>query len=164
MIPGVKQKFYEGVVNENEEMLIDFYARNEMRINNTYFSHKEQHKVTFNNTRMQTSMIDFIITNRAILPTQVLDVRALTSANLGTDHNLILSKLRMKQPRKVKKLPHYSERYNIESFIHESCQELYKTRLHEKLETQETSNCNVEEHWNAIKDSIKKGAEEAIGT
>lgn len=64
-----------------------------MRINNTYFPHKEQHKYTFNNTKSQKSTIDYVITNRAITPSQILDVRVLTSANMNTDHNFVLYKI-----------------------------------------------------------------------
>lgn len=48
---------------------------------------------TFNNTRGQKFIIDIIRSNRGIKPTQVLDVRTLTSATLGTQHNLVLSKI-----------------------------------------------------------------------
>lgn len=44
VIPGIKQKYNEAIINQNGEALIDFCARNEMRINNTYFPHKNQHK------------------------------------------------------------------------------------------------------------------------
>ncbi|XP_044755383.1 craniofacial development protein 2-like [Coccinella septempunctata] len=105
VIPNIKQKFNESIINENGELLIDFCANNELRINNTFFFHKPQHKFTFNNRRGQRSMIDFIISNRAIMPTQILDVRALTSTNLGTDHSLVLCKLLMETPHKSRK-PH----------------------------------------------------------
>lgn len=52
VVDGVKQRYTRNhpTCNDNVEPLIDFCARNEFRINNTYFLFKEQHKVTFNNT------------------------------------------------------------------------------------------------------------------
>lgn len=46
IIINIKQKYNEPTINDNSEVLIDFCARNEMRINNTSFPHKEQHKYT----------------------------------------------------------------------------------------------------------------------
>lgn len=100
VIPGIKQKYNEVTCNENGHLLIDFCARNEMRINNTFFPHKDQYKYTFNNSRDQKSIIDFIITNRKITPQQVLDVRVLNSANIGTDHGLVLCKLLITRPQR----------------------------------------------------------------
>lgn len=162
-IANVKQRFNEPDKNENGELLIDFCARNELRINNTYFPHKDQHKYTFNNTRGQRSMIDFVITNREITPEQVLDVRALTSANLGTDHNLILCKVHMERPNKFKKKPLYVEKHNIESLSTESTQELYKNRLSEKLQTQHTMNQDIDSKWTRIRNCVLDAADESIG-
>lgn len=52
-ILGLKQRFNEDTVNENGELLIELCPRNELRINNIVFPHKEQHKFTLNNAREQ---------------------------------------------------------------------------------------------------------------
>lgn len=83
-IPGVVQRFNEEVINNNGEMLIALCAQNELRINNTYFPHKQQYKYTFSNTRNQNSVIDYVITNKKVNPAHILDVRVLTSANIGS--------------------------------------------------------------------------------
>lgn len=43
-IPGVMQRFNEDTLNENGELLIYLCMDQELRINNTFFQHKEQHK------------------------------------------------------------------------------------------------------------------------
>ena len=85
-----------------------------MRINITYFPHKDKHKYTFNNNRGQRSMIDFVLTNQVITPSQVLNVKALTSANLRTDHNLVLCKLLLKRPQQTRQPSEFIKKYNIE--------------------------------------------------
>ena len=164
VIPGIKQKNNEEIINENGEALIDFCSRNELRINNTYFPHKDQHKYTFNNNRGQRSMIDFIITNRTITPSQVLDVRALTSANLGTDHNLVLCKMLLERPQRNRKAPMFIEKYNIESLATESTKLLYENRITSKLKKIDFQpEWGVEDTWQKIKKCINEAAEEAIG-
>ena len=41
VISNIKEKYNQATVNENVEILMDFCARNETRINNTYFPHKD---------------------------------------------------------------------------------------------------------------------------
>lgn len=60
---GIKNRFNEEALNECDKQLIQICAQNELRINNTFFPHKPQHKYTLGNTKGQKSMIDFIITN-----------------------------------------------------------------------------------------------------
>ena len=163
IIPNIKQKFNEPVINENGELLIDFCASNELRINNTFFPHKHQHKYTFNNSRGQRSMIDFIISNRAIIPTQILDVRALSSANLGTDHSLVLCKLVLETPHKIRKPPVIIEKYNIESLSDSSTRILYENRLKAKLQELDPTQYDADSLWNRIRDCVLKAAEESIG-
>jgi exonuclease III len=150
-INGVKQRYNESVLNDNGEALIDFCARNELRINNTFFPHKEQHKYTFVNSRGEKSIINFIITNRTIQPTQILDVRALTSANIGTDHHLILCKLRIKKPIKRIKPAKYIEKYNVESLEEDSTKTLYENRLSGKISQNNIlESDNVNQAWEKI--------------
>lgn len=86
VVSGVKQRFNEPTLNENGKAPITFCAENELRVNNTYFNHKSQYKTICSNSRVQTSSIDCAISNRTIHPSQILDIRTLTSANIGSDH------------------------------------------------------------------------------
>ncbi|XP_056641504.1 craniofacial development protein 2-like [Diorhabda sublineata] len=103
VILGIMHSFNEEAVNDNGDILIDVCALNELRINNTYFDHKEQQKYTFANTRGKKSTIDYIITNRKVHPSQILDVRVLTSANIVTQHGLVLCKYRVSHIIKKRK-------------------------------------------------------------
>jgi exonuclease III len=66
VIPGIKQKFNDPAINDSGEDMIDFCTLNELRINNTYFDHKPQHKYTWTDKRGRKSTIDFILTSRHI--------------------------------------------------------------------------------------------------
>lgn len=75
-VPGIKQRFNESEINENGDLLINFCSMNSLRINNTFYKHKWNHKITWSDSRGRHSMIDYIITNRNIHPSQIIDVRA----------------------------------------------------------------------------------------
>ncbi|KAI4485477.1 hypothetical protein M0804_006982 [Polistes exclamans] len=101
-------------------MLINFCAMNELRINKTFYPHTPQHKFTFENTKEQKSIIDYIITNRN---TKILDVSVLTSANTDTNHNLVLAKIRkttLNTKTKLKGKQTTTEKLNIELLGDES--------------------------------------------
>lgn len=164
-IPGVMQIFNENVTNNNGEMLITLCAQNELRINNTFYAHKKQHKYTFGNTRDQNSVIDYIISNRTIHPSQILDVRTLTTANVGTEHGLVLCKYRCHINHQKKKPPVNIEKFNIEALNNDSTKLLYKNRLEGKMASNPiTEDEDIESSWNKIKTNIIESAKEALGT
>ena len=88
------------------ELLTNFCSMNSLRINNTLFTHKPNHKTTWNNSRGQQSTISYVITNRNIHPTQILDVRAFDTIDIGSEHKLVIAKIRtsaqiVKRPKPV---------------------------------------------------------------
>jgi hypothetical protein len=40
------------------------------------------------------STIDYILTNKNIHPSQILDVSSITTADIGSDHRMVLGKLK----------------------------------------------------------------------
>jgi len=59
---GTTQRFNDETVNDRGDMLKMFCAANNMRINNTFFDHDMSCKYTWQNTRGQQSVIDYIVT------------------------------------------------------------------------------------------------------
>lgn len=66
--------------------MTNFYSFNELRINNIFLDHKGQYKYTFENSRGHRSTRDYTVINRKIHPTQIVDVRTLNSAYVGSEH------------------------------------------------------------------------------
>jgi len=93
---GVKQQFNESTKNDNRERLIMLCANNNLCINSTFFDHKLQRKYTWENARGYRSTINYILTNKNIYPSQILDVRSIMTAESGRDHRMMLGKLRLK--------------------------------------------------------------------
>ena len=100
--------------NENGTMFTQFCADNELRINNTFYQHKTQYKITWQNTRGQHSTIDYIVSNRKIHPSQIEDVRSLNPTDIGSDHSLVLCKMRLLLQKNRKKDFITEERLNKE--------------------------------------------------
>lgn len=129
-IPGIKQRFNEDILNDNGELMINLCTLSEMRINNTFFDHKDQYKYTFTNSRGFKSIIDYIVTSRHLHPKQILDVRTLNSANVGSDHSLLLAKITLECTPKNRQGPSLQQqKINIESLWDTSVRKLYEKRL-----------------------------------
>lgn len=111
-------------------------------------------------------MIDYIITNRTILLVRrlsvIFDVRVLTSANLETDHNLVLCKIMIGRLTKLKKEAEYMLKYNIESLETDNTRTLYEERLTNKLRKIDLTECDIENCWIKLKNCIEEAITEAI--
>lgn len=114
-------------------MLTTFCSQNELRINNTVYQHKWQHKYTFFNSRNQRSLIEYIITKKKTHPSQIMDVRTLASTNVSTEHGLVLCKYRLYVQLRKKSPTALISRMNVESLEAESTLLLYQNRLTERI-------------------------------
>ncbi|KAK9881036.1 hypothetical protein WA026_014379 [Henosepilachna vigintioctopunctata] len=166
VIPGVKQRFHEDQINDNGELMVNLCSFNNLRINNTFYNHKDIYKYTFFNSRKQTSMVDYIVTNRNILPSQILDVRTLNSANVGTDHKLLLGKIRMRLRRNSEQCRVVNqEKFNVEELCNEPTKILYQQKLAAKIdESPITWEDDVDNIWHELQTKIKDAARETLGT
>ena len=85
-----------GDMNDRGERLLEFCSENQLCITNTYFQHKSSRKWTWSHPNGQSkNMIDFIITN-VRWKNCILDSRSFPSADVGSDHQLVICKLRLK--------------------------------------------------------------------
>ncbi|XP_057671201.1 craniofacial development protein 2-like [Diorhabda carinulata] len=166
VIPGVKQRFNENILNDNGELLMNLCSLCDLRINNTFFDLKPQYKSTFRNSRGQQSTIDYIVTNRHIHPAQIQEVRTLNSANAGSDHSLLLGKIKMKLNLGRNREPRaHTEKINIESMWDTTIKELYKNRLKGKIDKNPIEeNDDINNSWKRLKENIIEAASESLGT
>ena len=91
-----------GTRNDNGERFLEFCVENEMTIGGTIFKHKDIHKHTWNSPDGVTfNQIDHVAINQRWRST-MFDVRAIRGGDIGSDHNLVLCKLRLKLKRTKK--------------------------------------------------------------
>jgi len=163
-VPGVKQRFNEEEINDNGDLLMNVCSMNSLRINNTFLNHKRNHKITWSDSRGRQSMIDYIITNRNIHPSQILDVRALRTPDIGSDHRMVVAKFRVSAQPKKKSTLSIISKFNVEAFQHKSTNYLYANRLSEKLKNIiSTPNDTTDFQWEKIQECNVKAAEESLG-
>ncbi|XP_071150111.1 craniofacial development protein 2-like [Mytilus edulis] len=82
--------------NENGENLLDICQRNNLVITGTIFPHKDKHKVTWISPNKKTeNQIDHYLVTRQH-STSILDTRSMKGADIGSNHELLKCKLRIK--------------------------------------------------------------------
>ena len=89
-----------GKMNENGQRLLELCCSQNLCITNTFFYHKEKHRVSWMHPRSrQWHQLDLVITRRRCI-NDVHSTRSYHSADCNTDHALIISKVAL-QPKKL---------------------------------------------------------------
>ena len=102
-----------GEISANGEKLVDFCEENDLVIGGTLFMHRDIHKLTWTSPDGRTqSQIDHIIINGKWRHS-LLDVRVKRQADVGSDHNLVVAKLKLKL-RKVRLGEEKKPRFDVD--------------------------------------------------
>ena len=92
-------RYGEEVCNENGRRLLQFCNEYNLWISNTWFPHKRIHKYTWEcRGRGLRSLIDYFLVGKEARK-QVMDVKAVRGAEIGSDHYLVLMKIKLKARR-----------------------------------------------------------------
>ncbi|XP_072016969.1 uncharacterized protein [Amphiura filiformis] len=89
----VMGKFGLGTRNDRGDKLIEFAISNKLKIMNTFFKKSASRRWTWRSPNGKTkNEIDFILTNK---PNIIHDVKVLNKVNTGSDHRMLLCKMKI---------------------------------------------------------------------
>lgn len=152
----------EEIRNGNGTRMIEFCINNQILIGNTFYPHKNIHQLTFiAEERQARSAIDyFTYTKRTRYA--ILDVRVFRSAELSTQHKLLIMKTRFRAPKTVK-----TKRYTklkIEELNNLDKRQEFKRKIEDKLRENDDQNfVNLESRWQKFKEILLSTTEEVCG-
>ena len=157
-----------GDMNENGELFADFCGLNGLVIGGTIFPHKEIHKTTWNSPDKRTkNQIDHITINSK-WRTSLLDTRVLRGADIGSDHMLVVSRLRLKLRRVVKESAR--RKLDLDKLKDPPVQREFSVRLQNRFEVlaemdaqEEATGVGVEEIWQSVKSIYVETGKEVLG-
>ena len=160
---GVIGRHGEGVKNDSGSRLLMFSAENGFSIMNTHFEHKEIHKFTWKCPgRGLQSIIDYFLV-RADLRKDVNDVRVIRGAEIGSDHHLVLMKMKVRG-RKLTKKTEKKSRLRIDRLQTKEGKLKYCATLNHKMrEAKCVNGDDVEAAWNEFKRDVLEVAEVVCG-
>ena len=173
---GAKQEGENGVVgrhgfgderSENGVRFVSFCAANNLAIVSTMFPHKNIHKYiwTAPNGRAR-NQIDHVAVNGKF-KRSVRDTRSYRGADCGSDHNLVITTVRLRL-RGIVRNTRNSRRYDTAKLIIPEVRQQFQIKLRNRFscladESAEGNEQDIETRWTNIKESYKKTAEEVLG-
>ena len=150
--------------NENGDLFIAFCAQNELVIGGTLFKHKNIHKYTWTSPNGHTTnQIDHVAVKRKYRRS-VLDVRTMRGADISSDHELVIAKIKIKlESRKRKNQRSLRARYETNKLICPEIRKQYVSTMRKKLDEKPPSD-NVEQSWKQLTEAHNETAKTVLGT
>ena len=135
---------------------MNFYAQQELRINNTFFYQPDKNYFTWKHPRSgHYHLLDYVITRKADLA-DVLCTKAMRGPECSTDQYLVRCQLRMKITLPRRKTPASTKlkKLDISKLTDpEHCRELTRA-IEAALESVQPAGEEVEQRWKALKDTV----------
>ena len=154
-----------GPMNENGELFTDFCEQNDLVIAGTVFPHRKIHKVTWSSpdSRTKNQMIDnFTISRRWQRTLQ--DVRAYSGADVGSDHILVIEKLKAKIQSIRKSELQKNQRFDISKIKTPTQQKEFSLSLINRCQALvDLEDGSLENKWERVKSTYTTTAEEELG-
>ncbi|XP_075151162.1 uncharacterized protein LOC142225273 [Haematobia irritans] len=162
-VPGITGIYGLGERNERGDRLIQFCQERKMNITNTMFCLPPRRLYTWKSPQdrrghIVRNQIDFILINSRY-GSSVLKTSTYPGADVPSDHNLLMMKLRTKIS--VIKQRKFRKKFDIAKLNDAA----FKTNIKERI-NQELNAINretVEDIWNDVKNKLKPIAEDALG-
>ncbi|XP_067207872.1 craniofacial development protein 2-like [Linepithema humile] len=146
--------------SNNGERLIDLCMANHLFIGGTRFPHKDIHKYTWQSPDGITrNQIDHVLINKSSL-NSLLDVRTMRSADMYSDHKLVVAKIRIK-PMKIITSRISRKKFDTEKLKIKSVHQNFCETLAAKMEI--NPEIDAREKWEAVQEAYIETATEIIG-
>ena len=157
---SVMGRYGYGDRNERGERLLEFATIHSMYICNTRFEQKPQRKWTWASPDgVHKNMIDLILIQQR-WKSSVINCRTFQSADICSDHSLVLCNIRLRLKRMHNKMQHRT-RIDTSQLKSQRIRECYSKKLANDIAKIDLAE-NLEEHAKKIEAAIKKAAEATI--
>ena len=144
--------------------MLEFCCANQLCITNTYFQHKASRKWTWSHPNGHSkNMIDFIVVNRR-WKNCILDSRSFPSAEAGSDHQLVMCKMRLKLKCLRGSNNQLTRKHDISKLKDQKVLERYQQELANKLSPMTTDmHQTLNQQAESFSSIIKSAADNILG-
>ena len=158
---GAVGRFGIGARNDNGQRLLELCVMNGLKVTNTFFNHKLNHKTTWTSPDGLTqNLIDYVIVNRK-WSQSVLDTRVFRGCRVPSDHKLVIVKMRLKLRAENGNI---KRKYDVDKLKCQDIREEYQRKIEERLEEIiDSEEMGLEEQWEVIKMGTTEVAKDVLG-
>ena len=160
--PTVVGRFGTGQINNSGERLLQFCAINSLAIVNTLYKQKRTRLYTWlspdGNTRNQ---IDYIIVPRDKLKV-VKNCRVFNSADIGSDHSLLMAKLCI-TPKKKQRVRTDIKRYDLAKLGDAATANLFEQRIGGRFEPLLELDTDIDDLYEKFRDATNEVTKTIVG-
>ena len=144
--------------NEHGERLLEFVTVHNLDVCNTRFQQKPSRKCTWASPDgIHKNMIDLILIQQR-WKTSVINCRTFQSADISSDHSLVLCNVKLLLKR-MNNRPQHRCRVYVNQLRDENVRQSYNVLLEKNMEDIAPT-CNLEEHATGLTATIRSAAEE----
>lgn len=154
-----------GAINSNGRLLTSFCNEANLVIGGSLFPHKPCHKATWiSPDGITENQIDHFCISR-LWKKCLLDVRVKRSADIGSDHHLLVASLRLKIASIQRPNQQGSRRkYNVKKLSSPQTKQSFISELHPAVQDpQQAGLQDVESLWSNVKSAFINASEKALG-
>ena len=153
-----------GQINDNGDRLLACCVYNNLVIGGTIFPHKKIHKATWISPDGQTeNQIDHFCINRKFRRS-LEDVRILRGADVGSDHHLVIAKVKIKLKKYKKENNGCRKKYQVNLLQDDNKKKDFQLELSNKFQALENlEDLPIEEHWKEIKEIMTSTCSSVLG-
>ena len=132
-------------------------------ITNSLFNHKEIHQFTWEDvSQNRKSIIDYVIVDKS-LGKLVKDTRVFRSFEIGSDHYLVGSEIKLNKPKIIERKVKYS-RIRVEKLANEDVKKKFSDMFREEFaKIEDLPEQSVEEEWIRYRDTMISVARKCLG-
>ena len=172
---GMDNKGYEevmgthglGEMNDNGMRFADTCMMNNLVIGGSMFPHKRIHKATWISPDHRTeNQIDHICVSKKFRRS-LQDVRVKRGADVGSDHHLVIARLKLKLRKNWTEQQGRKARFNI-NFLEDAQKQkdfqlVLSNRFQALQDIQEDDSLDLESQWKNFKEAVVGSCEEVVG-
>ena len=154
-----------GIMNDNGERFADFCDMQDLVIGGSVFPHKKIHKATWRHPNgLHENQIDHIAYSRKFRRC-FSDVRVMKGATVGSDHNLVVAKLKLRLKKDWKGKTETRQKFNTTLLKNLAKKEEFQIALSNRFQVLENlpEDATVEEKWKTFKEATTTTCKEVLG-
>ena len=152
-------------MTENGEMFANMCSLNSLIIGGSIFPHKRIHKVTWISPdgRTENQIDHFCISLK--YRSSLQDVKVIRGADIGSDHHLLLAKVRLRLKKYKASTSKRQQKFNVNLLKSENTKREFSLELRNRFEAlTDMDSEDVESHWEKLKVSYIETYKTVLGT